>query len=270
MLDPLTLELIAKEAGLSCHHFSRLFTARMGRSVMAHVRGRRLVRSASRLIEEPDLKLVDLAFDSGFESQEAFTRAFKRVFGVAPGQFRSGFAVTPIEGQYPMTMPDPIQTNVIQLPEPVSLKAFVLAGFSRRFDAATKSEIPQLWSRLIGGLPFEGQIPSWNTYGVVWSADPTEGSFTYMAAVEIRDDAAVPPGFEQKRIPDATYAVFRITLSGGPLHPQVKAAMALIWGTLVPASGLKVADSPDFELYDGQFEPTRRGAIIDFYVPVET
>ena len=80
----LTLESVAARVGLSPYHFSRLFTARMGRSVMAYVRGRRLVRGARRLCDEPDLKLVDLAFDCGFESQEAFTRAFKRLFGVSP------------------------------------------------------------------------------------------------------------------------------------------------------------------------------------------
>ena len=42
--QPLTLDQIAAQAALSPYHFSRVFTARMGRSVMAHVRGRRLVR----------------------------------------------------------------------------------------------------------------------------------------------------------------------------------------------------------------------------------
>jgi AraC family transcriptional regulator len=50
--QPLTLEQIAARAGLSPYHFSRLFTARMGRSIMAHVRGRRLVRGARRLCDE--------------------------------------------------------------------------------------------------------------------------------------------------------------------------------------------------------------------------
>jgi AraC family transcriptional regulator len=45
--------------------------------------------------------------------------------------------------------------------------------------------------------------------------------------------------------------------------------MAKICGDLVPASGLKIADGPDFERYDGEFAPTRPGAVIDFYVPVE-
>ncbi len=138
----MTLEQVASRAGLSPYHFSRVFTARMGRSVMAHVRGRRLVRGARRLCDEPDLKLVDLASDCGFESQEAFTRAFKRLFGVSPGRFRGGFAVQPIENQYPMTLPPERSTSVVRLPEPVAIPAFSIAGPTRRFDEATKAEIP--------------------------------------------------------------------------------------------------------------------------------
>lgn len=268
--EPLTLERIAQHAGLSAYHFSRLFTARMGRSVMAHVRGRRLVRGARRLCTEPDLKLVDLAFDCGFESQEAFSRAFKRVFGVSPGRFRVGFAVTPIEGQFPMNAPRTLSTAVTRLPDLVRLDGFSVAGPSRRFDHATKSEIPQLWSALVGALPLKGQSPSWATYGVVWSVDRDSGSFEYMAGVGVEGaDCELPRGFTVKQIPAATYAVFRIALNGSALHPQVKSAMATIWSELIPASGLRVADSPDFELYDGRFEPDQPGAVIDFHVPVE-
>ena len=267
--EPLTLDQIAARAGLSTHHFSRLFTARMGRSAMAHVRGRRLVRGARRLCDEPDLKLVDLAFDCGFESQEAFTRAFKRVFGVSPGRFRSGFAVEPIEGQFPMNAPTEPIPPVVRLPELATLPAFHVAGPSRRFDEAGKSEIPQLWSALIGALPFKGQTPSWATYGVVSSVDASDGCFQYMAGVGVEPDCVPPPGFATMRIPAATYAVFRIALNGSALHPQVKRAMASIWGELVPASGLKVIDGPDFELYDGRFDPQKAGSVIDFHVPVK-
>lgn len=266
--QPLTLEGIADRAGLSPYHFSRLFSARMGRSVMAHVRGRRLVRAAQRLIQDPDVRLVDLAFDCGFESQEAFTRAFGRVFGVAPGRFRQGFAVTPIEGQYPMSMPAEGDVSVAQLPDLIHLDAFTVAGPSRRFDEATKAEIPQLWSKLIGALPFPGQEPSWATYGVVWDVDRNDGSFRYMAGVQVSPDANLPEGFGTTLIPAARYAVFRITLNGGAVHPQIKTAMARIWGELVPEAGLTVAESPDFELYDGKFAPNRPGAVIDFYLPV--
>ena len=267
--QPLTLARVAARAGLSPYHFSRLFTARMGRSVMAHVRGRRLVRAARRLCNDPELRLVDLALDCGFESQEAFTRAFKRVFGVSPGRFRSGFAVEPIEGQYPMNAPTVPAVPVVRLPELATLPAFRVAGPARRFDEATKSEIPQLWSALIGALPFAGQVASWATYGVVSSVDAGDGGFQYMAGVGVQADCVPPPGFSVLEIPAATYAVFRITLNGAALHPQVKQAMAAIWGELVPACGLKVVDGPDFELYDGRFDPQQAGAVIDFHVPVQ-
>jgi len=267
--ETLTLERIAGRAGLSPYHFSRLFSARMGRSVMAHVRGRRLVRAARRLCGEPDLKLVELAFDCGFDSQEAFTRAFKRVFGVSPGRFRSGFAVEPIEGQYPMNAPTLPAAPVIQLPELVTKPAFRVAGPARRMDEASKAEIPQLWSALMGALPFKGQTPSWATYGVVSSLDKSDGTFQYLAGVGIEPDCVPPPGFTAMEIPAATYAVFRITLNGSALHPQVKQAMAQIWGELIPASGLKVVDGPDFELYDGRFDPLKAGSVIDFHVPVQ-
>lgn len=266
---PLTLERIATQAGLSPHHFSRQFTARMGRSVMAHVRGRRLVRAARRLCMEPTLKLIDLAFDCGFESQEAFTRAFTRLFGISPGRFRSGFAVDPIEGQFPMTLPPAQSTSVVRLPGTVKMPAFKVAGPTRQFDQATKAEIPQLWSALIGALPFAGQVASWDTYGVVFSADRSEGAFQYMAGVGVQPGCAVPTGFSTMDIPAATYVVFRITLNGTALHPQVKAAMAHIWGELIPSSGLKVADGPDFERYDGRFDPQKPGSVIDFHVPVD-
>ena len=267
--QPLSLDEIAARAGLSPYHFSRLFTARMGRSVMAHVRGRRLVRGARRLCDDPDLKLVELAFDCGFESQEAFTRAFKRVFGVSPGRFRTGFAVEPIEGQYPMNAPVAIATPVARLPELVALPAFRVAGPARLYDQATKAEIPHLWPALIGALPFPGQAPGWATYGVVYSADEAQGCFRYMAGVGVLPECEPPPGFTAMEIPAATYAVFRITLDGSALHPQVKQAMAAIWCELIPRSGLKVVDGPDFELYDGRFDPQKAGSVIDFHVPVQ-
>ncbi len=267
--EPLTLERIAGQAGLSPYHFSRLFTARSGRSIMAYVRGRRLVRAARRLCDEPDLKLIDLAFDCGFESQEAFTRAFKRVFGVSPGRFRSGFAVEPIEGQYPMTLSTDRTDAVVQLPQLATLPAFLVAGPSRTFDEATKAEIPQLWSGLIGALPFAGQVKSWATYGVVSSVDQAEGCFQYMAGVGVEPGCVPPEGFAMLEVPAATYVVFRITLDGSALHPQVKRAMARIWGELIPSSGLALAGGPDFELYDGRFDPLKAGSVIDLHVPVK-
>lgn len=159
-------------------------------------------------------------------------------------------------------------TAVTRLPDLARLDAFDVAGPSKRFDQASKAEIPELWSRLIETLPFPGQSSSWDSYGVAWNADRAQASFDYMPAVGVIPGCVPPEGFSILHIPAATYLVFRITLDGTALHPQVKSAMATIFGTLVPASGMRVADAPEFERYDGDFEPDRPGAWIDFHVPV--
>jgi AraC family transcriptional regulator len=168
-----------------------------------------------------------------------------------------------------MNAPTEPITPVVRLPELVAMPAFHVAGPARRFDESSKSEIPQLWSVLIGALPFAGQVKSWATYGVISSVDSGEGCFQYMAGVGVEPGCVPPPGFTVMEIPAASYVVFRITLNGSALHPQVKQAMAAIWGELIPASGLKLAGGPDFELYDGRFDPQKAGSVIDFHVPVE-
>src|SRR6185503_13369920 len=100
------------------------------------------------------------------------------------------------------------------------------------------------------------------------SVEPGEGGFQYLAGVGVEPGCVPPPGFSMMEIPAATYAVFRITLDGSALHPQVKQAMAAVWGELIPASGLDVAGGPDFELHDGRSDPLRAGSMIDFHVPV--
>lgn len=167
-----------------------------------------------------------------------------------------------------MNAPSGVSTAVAQLPALVTIGGFTVAGPSRRFDAASKSEIPRLWPVLIDALPLHGQLPGDANYGVVWNADRADGSFQYMAGVRIEPGSELPNGFDALDVPAASYVVFRITLSGAAIHPQLQQAMATIWGESIPDSGLEPVDGPVFELYDGRFAPNRAGAVIDFHVPV--
>jgi AraC family transcriptional regulator len=263
LFDPLSVTELASVAGLSPWHFSRLFTARFGESVMGYVRRCRLQRAALRLSGDAPPPITTLAFDCGFESQEAFTRAFRRRYGVPPGQFKRD-----ILKQRPpeKTMP-PVHARVVQLPDLLHRPAFSVAGVSAIFDSQNKSGIPTLWPRLIACLPLKGQVDA-RTYGVCRMVDAVEGCMSYMAGVEVTGDAPMPDGFERTEIAAQTYVVFRLTVDGSALHPQMQAAMPKIWGGLLPASGLKPVQAPDFELYPADFEPLRKGAHIDICIPV--
>ena len=266
LFEPMTAAELATVAGFSPYHFSRLFTARFGESVMSYVRTCRLQAAALRLTGDIPPTLIDLAFDCGFESQEAFTRAFRRHYGVPPGQFKRD----KLEQQTKEKVMSDTRTlaRVEQRDGLVRREAFTVAGVRARFDNQNKSGIPALWPRLVRSLPLPGQLGG-VSYGVCSMENKEEGRFDYMAGVEVAADASLPDGFERVRLAAQTYAVFRIVVDGSAWHPQMQAAMPLIWGEMLPKSGLKVVPAPDLEVYPADFEPMRRGSHVDIYIAVE-
>ena len=268
LFERLSVTGLAAVAGLSAFHFSRLFTARIGESVMSHVRRKRMLYAAARLLGERPPALAELAFDCGFESQEAFTRCFKQVFGVTPGRFRRSGDQSQIMMERRMPTLATAKPNLALLDGIKHRDAFTVAGLSARIEGANKQVIPTLWPRLFQHLPIAGRKGG-EGYGVCWGADLKEGSFNYMAAVEIEPGARPPEEFTTLKIPAQSYRVFRLTLDGGEIHPQMKAAVEEIWSERLPKSGWRLTSGIDFEFYGADFNPTAAGAVIDIHVPVE-
>ncbi|MEK5416624.1 MULTISPECIES: helix-turn-helix domain-containing protein [Paenibacillus] len=86
--EELNLDRIAKEAGFSKYHFHRLFQKYVGKSLAEYIRSRRL-SSAAQLLLYSEERILDIALLYGFDSQEAFTRAFKGLYALPPAQYRS-------------------------------------------------------------------------------------------------------------------------------------------------------------------------------------
>jgi AraC-like DNA-binding protein len=84
---PWTVERLARAVGLSRAAFARRFAAVSGRSPRRFLSELRLALAAS-LLESTDEALAEIAARVGYTSEFAFSRAFKRAHGVAPGSFR--------------------------------------------------------------------------------------------------------------------------------------------------------------------------------------
>lgn len=84
--EDISLETLAQEAGMSMHHFSRLFKRSLGYSPYQYVLKCRIDR-AKLLLSQRQLSIADVAFAVGFTSQSHFTQHFKQLIGITPKQF---------------------------------------------------------------------------------------------------------------------------------------------------------------------------------------
>lgn len=93
--DALDLEHLASIANFSPHHFHRIFRGLVGEPVKEHVRRLRLERSAHQLKTTGE-SVTQIAFSAGYETHEAYTRAFRAMFDRSPTEFRQSNREQPI------------------------------------------------------------------------------------------------------------------------------------------------------------------------------
>src|SRR5690349_13600216 len=89
--EPPCLKDLARRAYLSPFHFHRLFRAAVGESVYEYLRRLRLERAAQQLTVG-GAPVARVARTVGYNTHEAFTRAFAGHFGMPPGEFRKRHA----------------------------------------------------------------------------------------------------------------------------------------------------------------------------------
>lgn len=99
--EPLSVEDLARAAGLSRAHFSREFRRAFGSSPHAYVLTRRLERAAA-LLRSTDRTIADVCWSVGLRSLGSFTSSFTRMHGVSPAAYRarhppaSEYALVPV------------------------------------------------------------------------------------------------------------------------------------------------------------------------------
>jgi len=85
-----SLEAAAQRAHFAPTHFHKVFRAVTGHAFADYVRVQRLRQAASIFLAAPRSSVLDVAFQCGFGSGEAFARAFRRAYGMSPSDWRAG------------------------------------------------------------------------------------------------------------------------------------------------------------------------------------
>lgn len=127
--QPLSLDNVAAKAGYSKWHLQRMFKDVTTHAIGAYIRARRLSKAAValRLTSRP---ILDIALQYRFDSQQTFTRAFKKQFAQTPAWYRrasewNSFGIRP-----------PIRLDDSTLPEPtfVTLPETLLVGQTQSYS----------------------------------------------------------------------------------------------------------------------------------------
>ncbi|MEC0372826.1 AraC family transcriptional regulator [Paenibacillus chibensis] len=85
--EKLTLDQLAAISHFSKYHFSRIFSATVGMTPVAYV-NRERVRKSVQLLAESHLTMLEISSRCGFDSISAFHAAFKKHYGMSPGEMR--------------------------------------------------------------------------------------------------------------------------------------------------------------------------------------
>lgn len=258
--EAISLDEIADAAGCSRYYLSRAFGLAVGCSLSGYIRGRRLSEAARKLAADaPDILTV--ALEVGYNSHEAFTRAFRDQFGTTPEKLRAERTTDTIKLVEPILMLKASETK-LEPPRMIDGKAMLIAGLSVRH--AYNAGMPAQWQRF---LPHFGHVPGQigeKAYGVLYNGDD-KGSVEYLTGVEVSDFSDLPAEFASLRIPVQRYAVFA--------HREHISSINQTWMTVfnewIPDSGHELADAPQFELYGEDFDGAQGTGTVEIWIPLK-
>ena len=243
----------AKKAFCSVFHFHRIFSILTGVTAVEYVRRRRLTLAAQKLMCE-DWKIIDIALIYGYESPDAFTRAFQKIHGVSPSTAReSGVKLV----AYPRISFQIILKGGTDMDYKIVDKgSFTVIGRSRKFLESTDGakNIPKFWSECKRNGLYETLVNDLcqRKAGAVTGAESLgicvceKEGFTYLIGVE-KPEVNIPDDFDVITIPASTWAVFE---SIGPMPGAIQGLWKRVYEEWFPSTGYEQAQNiPDFEVY---------------------
>ncbi len=263
---------VAREAGISHWHFQRIFKALTNETLKTYIRSRRLAVALEMLLST-ERRIIEIALEAGFQSQESFTRVFKLAFGITPAAYRRRgtshqfVRKASFDGEYLRHL----QANVSLEPELYEQPELLLVGMqthcfgieSHKNNIARK--LPALWAAFLQRLEEVPETVAGQCYGIVCPRDEGADELVYFAAIAVRREGAVPPGMLLRRVPGGRYA--RFTHRGRV--ERVDQTVNYIYGNWLARSGLRHSYAADIEFYGADYHPTAESSVIRYAIPVE-
>lgn len=268
--EDLSLEQLSATARCSKFHFHRQFSELLGVSVAKYVQLLRLRRASRQLAFHDELRIIDIALASGFESHEAFTRAFRRELGQAPSEFREQPDWPPWHATYHPI--DELRSQYMKIEhrlEDVSIVHFEATSVALLKHRGDPRQLMQTVRKFIDWRKQQRLPPHKSaTFNLIYddpaSTPPDEFRFD-LCCVTTSPVSPNAEGVEASTIPGGRCARLHFV---GP-DDGMGEAIRFLYATWLPQSGEEPREFPLF-LQRVRFAPEvpEHESEIDFYLPL--
>jgi AraC family transcriptional regulator len=266
----LTLNDIAKTAGLSKFHIHRTFHAFTGESLYEMIVKLRIEKAAERLLTEPSATIVGIAGDAGFENSADFSAAFKKRFDISPSAWRKKKNKSKTTDTDSPLIKQPEEAG----PEALSTEIKKLNGLSIAYIkhnevyAGDSSLFIYLYNKLTAWAASEDLLKP-ECENIVVYHDPIEitddDRLKISLGISVPENTKTAGDIEKMKLQGGDYLVCRYRLR----DEEYGEAWQQVYRQHLPELGLQPADGQSFELYPNKVEnPDKYSTIVDICVPV--
>ena len=244
------IEDVASLSGCSPFHFHRVFYSFFDVTLAEYVRRRRLTLAAVDVVAGKE-RIIDIAIKYGYDSPNAFTRAFRKIHGINPSEARrSGLKIATYSRAFPAQSLgiERMDYRIVEKP------AFNVVGRSKEFtfDDFVISG-PKYWKEYVVSDDYKGLCRLTNGKPEAVTGAPlltayfptkdTHDQFKDVLGVELALDSS-SGSFEVHKVPASTYAEFHCSYRGAMKTNRY------IYGEWFSATGYeRDGDKPDIVAY---------------------
>ncbi len=269
LMSDINVSDIAKEGCYSLYHFIRLFQSITGISPKRYLLQRRLTESVHRLRNSDD-KVITIAFDYQFSSNEVFSRTFRKHFGINPSKVRKGEAIPAYSLTPAITEEYIFQSKKArnQEPELIELEEKVLVGVSYFVKGSLKElDLSGEWNSFMkeADLINNKSIPECYYQVQYWSENQDLEGMHFFIGAEVTSIKEISPQFVLKPIPKGTYLTF---IHKG-LSSTVGFTYRYIYHEFLPDTNYKLSQPFNFEYYGKDYlSPNKEQSESHLFIPV--
>ncbi len=270
LADDIDFRRVEQIACCSEYHFRRIFSFLSGMSLGSYIRQRKLTMAVT-LLKSTDKKIIEIASELGYESPDAFAKAFQNMHGVSPSRARK--ANTNLKAFPPMTFQLQIQGGNTMNYRIVEKEAFTIVGIKKRITLVyegVNNQMDSMWASLTAqDFADLKQLANTEPNGILCvSTNFTEGRAEHTEIdqyIGVATTNVAPDRWQTLPVEAATWAVFTAI---GPFPQELQSVWARIYSEWFPISDYELTGGPEILWNEGK-DTTVSNYKSEIWIPVK-